>query len=196
MKGWLRWRKKFQVPFGVLIEGTQRKFDEGRLIEVSKFYFKSHLWCWLWWQIISMKSWLRWRKPISGFILRYWLRWHIIFNEGLIEMIKNISSPFVVLIQVTKIIATRGVSHCGLAISIKKYLNAKEELWKFKYFTMQKYNLQKHPLKETQIPQDMRCLWTWTIENPKFQKKYWYIGWHVKSWKPSKSQLSHSAMWI
>ncbi len=28
---------------------------------------------------------------------------------------------------------TRGVSHCGLAISVKKYLNkAKEELWKFK----------------------------------------------------------------
>jgi hypothetical protein len=33
---------------------------------------------------------------------------------------------------------TRGVSHCGLAIYIKKYLKAKEELWKFKYFTMQK----------------------------------------------------------
>jgi len=39
--------------------------------------------------------------------------------------------------------STRGVSHCGLAIYIKKYLQAKEELWKFKYFTMQKYNLQK-----------------------------------------------------
>jgi hypothetical protein len=38
---------------------------------------------------------------------------------------------------------TRGVSHCGLAIYIKKDLNAKEELWKLKYFTMQKYNLQK-----------------------------------------------------
>ncbi len=36
------------------------------------------------------------------------------FNEGLIEMTKKISSPFVVLIQVTKIIETRGVSHCGL----------------------------------------------------------------------------------
>ncbi len=35
---------------------------------------------------------------------------------------------------------TRGVSHCGLAI---KYLKAKEELWKLKYFTMQEYNLQK-----------------------------------------------------
>ncbi len=32
---------------------------------------------------------------------------------------------------------TRGVSHCGLAIYIKKYLKAKEELWKLKYFTMQ-----------------------------------------------------------
>ncbi len=38
---------------------------------------------------------------------------------------------------------TRDVSHCGLAMYIKKYLKAKEELWKLKYFTMQKYNLQK-----------------------------------------------------
>jgi hypothetical protein len=36
-----------------------------------------------------------------------------------------------------------GVSHCGLAIYIKKYLKAKGELWKFIYFTMQKYNVQK-----------------------------------------------------
>jgi hypothetical protein len=28
----------------------------------------------------------------------------------------------------------------------KKYLKAKEELWKLKYFTMQKYNLQNNPL--------------------------------------------------
>jgi hypothetical protein len=32
----------------------------------------------------------------------------------------------------------KGLSHCGLAIYIKKYLKAKEELWKLKYFTMQK----------------------------------------------------------
>ncbi len=38
---------------------------------------------------------------------------------------------------------TRGVSHSGLAIYIKRYLKAKEELWKLKYPTMQKYNLQK-----------------------------------------------------
>jgi hypothetical protein len=32
---------------------------------------------------------------------------------------------------------------------IKKYLKAKEELWKLKYyFTMQKYHLQKNPLKK------------------------------------------------
>jgi hypothetical protein len=36
---------------------------------------------------------------------------------------------------------TSGASHCGLAVYIKKYLKAKEEeLWKLKYFTMQKYN--------------------------------------------------------
>jgi hypothetical protein len=50
---------------------------------------------------------------------------------------------------------TRGVSHYGLAIYIKKYLKAKEELWKLKYFTMQQYNLQKNPLKETKILQDI-----------------------------------------
>ncbi len=38
---------------------------------------------------------------------------------------------------------TRCVSHCGLAIYIKKYLKAKIELMKPKYFTMQRYNLQK-----------------------------------------------------
>jgi hypothetical protein len=40
---------------------------------------------------------------------------------------------------------TRGVSHCGLAIYIKKHLKAKGELWRLKYFTLQKYNLQKNP---------------------------------------------------
>ncbi len=53
---------------------------------------------------------------------------------------------------------TRGMSHYALAIYIKKYLNAKEELWKFKYFTMQKYNLKKNPLKETKILQDIITL--------------------------------------
>jgi hypothetical protein len=34
----------------------------------------------------------------------------------------------------------------------------KEELWTFKYFTMQKYNLQKNPLKQTKILQDIMTL--------------------------------------
>jgi hypothetical protein len=32
-----------------------------------------------------------------------------------------------------------------------KIILAKEELWKFKYFTMQKYNLYKSPPKEKKI---------------------------------------------
>jgi hypothetical protein len=53
---------------------------------------------------------------------------------------------------------TRGVSHCGLAISIRSYLKAKEQFWKLKYFTMQKYNLQKNPPKATKILQDIITL--------------------------------------
>jgi hypothetical protein len=34
--------------------------------------------------------------------------------------------------------STWGVPHYGLATFIKKYLKAKEELWKIKHFTMQK----------------------------------------------------------
>jgi hypothetical protein len=38
---------------------------------------------------------------------------------------------------------TRGVSYCRLAIYMEKYLKGKGELWKLKYFTMLKHNLQK-----------------------------------------------------
>ncbi len=49
----------------------------------------------------------------------------------------------------------KGACHTlALPFTLKKYLKAKEELWKLKYFTMQKYNLQKSPLKETKIVQD------------------------------------------
>jgi hypothetical protein len=38
----------------------------------------------------------------------------------------------------------------ALPFTLKKYPKAKEEeLWKLKYFTMPKYNLQTNPLKET-----------------------------------------------
>jgi hypothetical protein len=44
------------------------------------------------------------------------------------------------------------VSHCGLAIYIKKYLKAKEELWKLKYISPCKNIIfKKNPLKETKI---------------------------------------------
>ncbi len=43
-----------------------------------------------------------------------------------------------------------------LPFTLQSILKAKEELWKLKYFTMQKYiNLQKNPLKETKILQDI-----------------------------------------
>jgi len=59
-----------------------------------------------------------------------------------------------------KLSAAQGVCHSGaLPFYIKTlYLKSKEELWKFKYFTMQKYNLQKIPLKETKILQDIITL--------------------------------------
>jgi len=58
-------------------------------------------------------------------------------------------------------------SHCGLAIYITKYLKAKEELWKLKYFTpCKKYNLQKILLKKTKILQDIIIT---LITNLKFQ---------------------------
>jgi hypothetical protein len=64
---------------------------------------------------------------------------------------------------------TRAVSHYGLAIYIKKYLKkAKEELWKFKYFTMQKYNLQKKSSKRNQNPSRYHNS---IITNLKFQHK-------------------------
>jgi hypothetical protein len=47
---------------------------------------------------------------------------------------------------------------CGLAIYIEACLKAKEELWKLKYFTMQKYNLQKIRLKKTKILQNIITL--------------------------------------
>jgi hypothetical protein len=44
------------------------------------------------------------------------------------------------------------VSLCGLAIYIEKYLQAKEELWKLKYFTIQKKSSSKNPSKRNQNP--------------------------------------------
>jgi len=61
------------------------------------------------------------------------------------------------------------VSHCGLAKYIKKYPKANKELWKFKYFTMQKkYYLQtKKSSKGNQNPS--RYYYNSIITNLKFQ---------------------------
>jgi len=54
----------------------------------------------------------------------------------------------------------------ALPFKIKTYLRAKEELWKLKHFTMQKYNLQKI-LKKNQNPSTYEN----SITNLKFQHK-------------------------
>jgi len=48
-----------------------------------------------------------------------------------------------------RFINTGCVTLWAFAIYSKKDLKAKEELWKPVYFTMQKYNLQKNPLKKS-----------------------------------------------
>jgi len=65
------------------------------------------------------------------------------------------------LLKMERFIITKGVCHIvGLAIYIRKYLKAKEELLeKFKYFTTQKYIIfKKNPIKETKIPHDIITL--------------------------------------
>jgi hypothetical protein len=54
--------------------------------------------------------------------------------------------------------------HCHLQ---KMYLKAKEDLWKIQYFTMQKCNLQKNPLKKHQNPSTYYN----SITNLKFQQE-------------------------
>jgi hypothetical protein len=54
---------------------------------------------------------------------------------------------------------TQALRNKVFAIYMKSYVKAKEELSKLKYFTMQKYNLQKNPLKEAKILQDITTLY-------------------------------------
>jgi hypothetical protein len=55
-------------------------------------------------------------------------------------------------------VVTLGPTTQVTLVYIKMCLTAKEELWKFKYFTMQKYNLIKKPSKRNQILQDIVTL--------------------------------------
>jgi hypothetical protein len=46
-------------------------------------------------------------------------------------------------------INNKGMCHAvALPFTFKKYLTAKEDIWKLNYFTMQKYNLQKKILQK------------------------------------------------
>jgi hypothetical protein len=45
-----------------------------------------------------------------------------------------------------------------MTFTLKTILRQKKDLQKLKYFTMQKYNLKKNPLKETKILQDIMTL--------------------------------------
>jgi hypothetical protein len=49
-------------------------------------------------------------------------------------------------------VVTRGVSYCGLAIYIKKYLKAKEELWKLKFSPCKNISNFKKSFKKNQNP--------------------------------------------
>jgi hypothetical protein len=88
---------------------------------------------------------------------------NVVPNETYI--IVSLSLSFYTPNQLTN--KTRGVSHCSLAIYIKKYLKAKDKLWKFKYFTLQKYNLPKNCFKRDQNPSRYQN----SITNFKFQHK-------------------------
>jgi hypothetical protein len=61
---------------------------------------------------------------------------------------------------------TRGVTHCGLAIYIKMYLKAKEELWKLKYLPCKNIIFKKSS-KRIQNPSRYYN----SITNLKFQHK-------------------------
>jgi hypothetical protein len=62
----------------------------------------------------------------------------------------------------------QGVCHTvALPFTLKNILRQKEELWKLKYFTMQKYNLQK---KSSQRNQDPSTYYN-SRTNLKFQHK-------------------------
>ncbi len=62
----------------------------------------------------------------------------------------------------------QGMCHTlAYPFTLKTYLKAKEELLKLKHFTMQKYNLQTNPLKQTKILQDVITLYL----NSSFDKK-------------------------
>jgi hypothetical protein len=80
----------------------------------------------------------------------------------------NIKLPWAKLSRGSSTLQTRGASHyMALPFTFKSITRQKKELWKLKYFTMQKYNLQKKSSKrKTKILQN---IFNSIITNLKFQ---------------------------
>ncbi len=87
-------------------------------------------------------------------IVQTWVVVHLRLYCGIITQLSNDMSIFVSKAPYFEnvLYITRGVSHRGLAIDIENYLKVKEDLWKLKYFNMQKYNLQLKTSKRNQNP--------------------------------------------
>jgi hypothetical protein len=76
------------------------------------------------------------------------------------------------------------VTFVALPFTLKKYLKAKEEeLWRFKYFTMQKYNLQKTFSTRNQNSSRYHN----SITNLKLQHEPKYIIFQKSSYKKENS---------
>jgi hypothetical protein len=77
-------------------------------------------------------------------------------SNGVAILCCKLQNIFKILCVVIVCILNAPQEKQGVALPFTlKILLIKEELWKFKYFTMQKYSLQKNPLKETKILQDI-----------------------------------------
>jgi len=72
--------------------------------------------------------------------------------------------------------ANKRVSHHGLAIYIQKYLKAKQDLWKFKYFTMQNIIYKKSSTRNQNAFRYYN-----SVTNLKFQHKpKYHLSNHIK----------------
>jgi hypothetical protein len=85
-------------------------------------------------------------KTGDSWILKFWkknrtLEWSPLWVTLVQYWMLHTTSSYPI---VFKMFGKHGACHTeALQFYIKKYLKAKEELWKLKYFTMQKCNLQK-----------------------------------------------------
>jgi hypothetical protein len=90
--------------------------------------------------------------PIDNIIYYYYYYYY----SSIEQQVEFVASTYILSLAIFNKGCVSCQSHFGLAIYIKKYiLSQKKNYGKFKYFTMQKYTLQKNPKKETKILQDI-----------------------------------------